>query len=107
MSKQKKPMRGAAKQAPTQRSRLPAVMVASALLVAAVTAILLLQSARQPVADTSIGAGRPELVVDQERIDFGAVPVDQMVKASFKLSNSGDKPLILSVPALAQVVEGC
>lgn len=61
----------------------------------------------QPAAPAPTGAGRPQLVVDRDRIDFGSVPVNQMVEASFKLSNAGDQPLTLSVPPVAKVVEGC
>ena len=89
-------------------------MILAIVLVAAVAAaILLLQSAKQPAIGASTatsapaGTGRPQLVVDQEQIDFGSVPVNKMVKASFKLTNAGDTPLTLSVPPVAQVVEGC
>lgn len=98
---------------PLQRGRWLFVVLTIILVVAAAAAILLLQSAKQPATgastDTSApaGAGHPQLVVDQEQIDFGSVPVDKMVKASFKLTNAGDTPLTLSVPPVAQVVEGC
>ena len=98
---------------PPQRGRLPFVVLAIVLLVAAAAAILLLQSTKQLSTDTPTssgalaGAGHPQLVVDQEQIDFGSVPVNKMVKASFKLTNAGDTPLTLSVPPVAQVIEGC
>lgn len=98
---------------PRLRGRWPFVVLAIVMVVAVAAAVLLLQSAKQPAigasTDTSApaGAGRPQLVVDQEQIDFGAVPVNKMVKASFKLTNAGDTPLTLSVPQVAQVVEGC
>ena len=98
---------------PPQRSRWPFVILAIVLVAAVAAAILLLQSAKQPAIGASTatsapaGTGRPQLVVDQEQIDFGSVPVNKMVKASFKLTNAGDTPLTLSVPPVAQVVEGC
>ena len=97
-----------------KRGRWPFVVLAIVLVVAAAAAaVLLLQSAKQPATgaltgtSAPAGAGRPQLVVDQEQIDFGSVPVNKMVKASFKLTNAGDTPLTLSVPPVAQVVEGC
>ena len=92
---------------PPQGGRWPFVVLAILLVVAAAAAILLLQSAKQPttgaLTGTSAPAGavRPQLVVDQKQIDFGSVPVDKMVKASFKLTNAGDTPLTLSVPPVA------
>jgi hypothetical protein len=59
----------------------------------------------QPAPSTN--AGRPRLVVDQDRIDVGSVPVNQVVKASFTVTNSGDASLTLAVPPVARVVEGC
>ena len=98
---------------PRQGGRWPFVVLAIVVIVAAAAAILLLQSAQQPATGASTGssapagAGRPQLVVDQKQIDFGSVPVNKMVKASFKLTNAGDTPLTLSVPPVAHVVEGC
>jgi hypothetical protein len=70
--------------------------------------ILATQEVTLPVQPApSTGAARPQLVVDQDRIDFGAVPVCQMVEASFKLTNAGDQPLTLAVPPVAKVAEGC
>ena len=72
---------------PPQRSRWPFVILAIVLVAAVAAAILLLQSAKQPAIGASTatsapaGTGRPQLVVDQEQIDFGSVPVNKMVKA--------------------------
>lgn len=83
-------------------------------LVSAVLALIVLGlvlSSRQPAArQTEVPvsvSGKPSLQVDQERIDFGDVPVNRMVKASFALSNTGDQPLVLSHSPVAEVVEGC
>ena len=98
---------------PRLRGRWPFVVLAIVMVVAVAAAVLLLQSAKQPATGASTGtsglpgAGRPQLVVDQEQIDFGSVPVDKMVKASFKLTNAGDEPLTISAPPVAEVVEGC
>ncbi len=51
--------------------------------------------------------GQAKLAVDQEKIDFGTVPLNKPVQASFKLTNVGDKPLkILGNPTI-QVLKGC
>ncbi len=51
--------------------------------------------------------GQPKLAVDREQIDFGKVPLDKTVKATFKLTNVGDQPLqILSQPVV-EVKQGC
>ena len=51
--------------------------------------------------------GAPILAVDHETIDFGPVPVNQMVNATFKLSNAGEKPLQILGEPTVRVVEGC
>jgi hypothetical protein len=52
-------------------------------------------------------AGGPNLAVDPEKIDFGQVKVDNVVKADFKLRNTGSQPLqIIGEPAV-RVVQGC
>jgi hypothetical protein len=92
---------------PSARNRGPVGALAIGLFLVGVVAVLLLQSPKPPAPSTATGAGQPQLVVDQDRIDFGAVPVNQMVKASFKLTNAGNQPLTLTVPPVAKVVEGC
>ena len=45
--------------------------------------------------------------MDQEKLDFGDVPFEQLVVATFRLTNTGDAPLqILGEPVVA-AVEGC
>lgn len=75
--------------------------------VLALLAVLAWQARRSPAPDTASASGTPNLQVNQTSIDFGDVPVSQMVKASFKLSNTGDGALNLIVPPVPEVVEGC
>ncbi len=49
----------------------------------------------------------PRVTVDRERIDFGRVPLDKPVRAEFKVTNTGDRPLTLDTSAPVQVVQGC
>jgi len=46
--------------------------------------------------------------VDRQQIDFGKVPLDKPVKATFMLSNVGDQPLqILGEQPVVEVKQGC
>ena len=49
----------------------------------------------------------PRLAVDRERIDFGRVPLNKSVRAEFKVSNNGDRPLTLDTTAPVQAIQGC
>ncbi len=49
----------------------------------------------------------PRLAVNQDRIDFGRVPLDKTVRAEFTLTNTGDRVLTLDTSTPVQVLEGC
>lgn len=91
-----------------QRNLLPWVLVGGiVVLIAAAIAIFAGQSGPdQPTTPAKV-TGSPRLEVDNDRIDFGDLPLGKTVKASFKLTNIGDEPLTISVPSVAEVVEGC
>lgn len=96
--------------APPPKKRLPPWLLwagVAAVGVLATLALLVWQGNRDAGAGTSDAQGTPNLVVDQTSIDFGDVPVNKMVKASFKLSNTGDGPLTISHPPVPEVLEGC
>lgn len=61
----------------------------------------------RPGGGTPLVTGKPSLAVDRDRIDFGTVPMDKPVKAVFKLTNVGDKPLTINGQPQVEVVEGC
>lgn len=113
MSKAKKRKSSTAKANPP-RSAAPPASKRSWLLWAglavvgllAIVAVLAWQNSRGAAPDTASG-GTPNLQVDQTSLDFGDVPVNQMVKASFKLSNTGDGALTIVTPPVPEVVEGC
>lgn len=115
MSKSKKRRSGAARStsrpvaAPPARRRPWAMWAGLAggivLAALALTAFLAWQDSRNANSPTTGGA--PNLEVDQTRIDFGDVPMSKLVKASFKLSNTGDGPLKISAPPVPEVLEGC
>lgn len=86
---------------------LEAALGAVALALVAVGAFFLFGHGNNEPAKPVGVAGQPNLVVDRERLDFGKVPVEQLVKAEFELSNTGDQPLqILGAPQV-EVREGC
>ena len=91
-----------------QRNLLPWLLAGGIMVLIAVAIAIL---AKQPAPDQATTpakvTGSPRLEVDKDRIDFGDVPLGKTVKASFKLTNAGDKPLTLSIPPVAEVVEGC
>ncbi len=55
------------------------------------------------------GASRigPRVSVDQDRIDFGRVPFDKTVRAEFKITNTGDRPLTLDASSPITALKGC
>ncbi|MBI5878211.1 MAG: DUF1573 domain-containing protein [Chloroflexi bacterium] len=53
------------------------------------------------------GGGTPQLSVDRERIDFGKVPFNKMVRAEFKVQNTGDGTLVLDSSAPIKILQGC
>ena len=51
--------------------------------------------------------GGPKLSVDRDSIDFGRLPLDQPVRAEFKLTNVGDQPLAIKGEPRVELVKGC
>ncbi len=53
------------------------------------------------------GVNGPRLQVDQEKVDLGDQHFGTTVRATFKLTNTGDGTLTLNPPQIATVVQGC
>lgn len=51
--------------------------------------------------------GAPQLVVDKNVVDFGAVPYRKMIEATFQLSNGGKEVLEFTEAPYIEVVKGC
>ena len=86
-----------------KRNSFPVWMfVGAAVLIVAALAIWFIQN-----GDSGDGKIGPRLAVNTERIDFGKQPFDKMVRAEFKLTNSGDRTLTLDAKTPIRVVEGC
>jgi hypothetical protein len=62
--------------------------------------------AAAPAATPQV-TGKPRLAVDGDKIDFGTVPLNKPVKATFKLTNVGDKTLVIEGEPEVQVLKGC
>lgn len=114
MSKAKKRKSSTAKANPPRSAAAPAgkrswLVWAGLAVVGALVVVALLawQDSRSAAPDTASASGTPNLQLDQTSIDFGDVPMNQMVKASFKLSNTGDGTLNVVAPPVPEVVEGC
>ncbi len=63
-------------------------------------------NSKKPSATPQI-TGSPKLSVDRDSIDFGKVPLDQTVRAEFKLKNVGDQPLRIVGEPRVELVKGC
>lgn len=52
-------------------------------------------------------AGTPQIKVSTERLELGKQVFDRPVRASFTVTNTGNGTLMLDVPRIATVLEGC
>jgi hypothetical protein len=96
-----------ARKVPPTPKRTPWLLyVGVAALALIIVGVVLLW--RQPAQTGSPEqASGPRLALNQEKIDFGQVPVEKVVKATFQVKNVGDAPLqILNQPQV-RVVQGC
>ncbi len=94
---------------PPPRSPLPLFLAGGALLVIIVGVVWLATSGRGAInaGGPAQVAGRPALAVDRTLIDFGKVPLDVSVRATFRLSNVGDRPLQILNQPVVEVKAGC
>src|SRR5512136_1752493 len=63
-------------------------------------------NAKKPGATPQVTGG-PKLSVDRDSVDFGKLPLDQPVRAEFKLKNVGDQPLAIKGEPRVELVKGC
>ncbi len=95
---------------PRQRITLPLYLAGGALLVIIIGIVLVWNPGSRSSAGKASPpqvTGQPKLVVDRAQIDFGKVPLDKPVKATFILSNIGDQPLALQGIPVVEVKQGC
>lgn len=82
---------------------LPFVIIG--LLVVAGVSLILYENSQGP--SVVQGTRGPRLQIDRDQVDFGDQHFNTTVRATFKITNGGDSALVLNVPKLASVVEGC
>lgn len=90
---------------PRARSLLIAGISIASVVVVAMIATLGDESAPSDAfLDTS---GTPILQLDSDFMDFGDVPFNQMVSASFEITNSGDAALLFAEEPFVELKDGC
>ncbi len=78
------------------------ILVGAVIVVALTGGALWLWPALGPEAK-----GTPRLAVDRTEIDFGYVPFERWVRASFVLTNVGDGVLTVDGAPPVRAIEGC
>jgi len=104
------PKKEAPQAAPSPLRRLLPFFVIGAALLLLGAGIVLVRRANGPTNDSDIptlAADMPRLAVDQKLLDFGKVPLDIPIKATFKLTNVGDQPLRILNQPVVEVKQGC
>ena len=90
--------------------RLAVPIVAGVAVLATIVGVLLLSNLGRGSSSAGSPAqvtGQPVLALDREQINFGKVPLDKPVKATFKISNAGDRPLQILNQPVVEVKQGC
>jgi hypothetical protein len=102
------PKGGMVKTPPPQRTGLPLYLAGGALLVIIIGVVLaIVGRGSSGTSSPAQVTGLAKLAVDRQQIDFGKVPLDIPVKATFKLSNVGDQPLQILGQPIVEVKQGC
>jgi len=98
------------KNEPTPKSLWPFVVMAVGAVLIVVVGFLAWRggtSGAKSASATPQVTGGPKLSVDRDSIDFGTLPLDQPVRAEFKLKNVGDQPLAIKGEPRVELVKGC
>ena len=96
------------KHEPAAKSPWPIIaMVAGAVLIIVVGFLAWNGSRANKPGATPQFTGGPKLSVDRDSINFGKLPLDQPVRAEFKLKNMGDQPLAIKGEPRVELVKGC
>ena len=98
------------KNEPTPKSSWPFVVIGVGALLIIVVGFLAWRggtSSAKSASATPQVTGGPKLSVDRDSIDFGKLPLDQTVRAEFKLKNIGDQPLRIVGEPRVELVKGC
>lgn len=86
----------------------------SVLIAGISTAILVIlvmnaTSGSQPATSSAAidTTGAPVLQLDSDHMDFGDVPLNETVEASFKVTNAGDATLLFAEAPYVELKDGC
>jgi hypothetical protein len=84
------------------------LLIATVSVVALVGLAVNVMSGESPLSDIVIDTtGTPVLQIDSDHVDFGDVPYNQMVEASFEVTNVGDATLVFAEKPFIEVKDGC
>ncbi len=92
------------------RPRRARGLMIAALAIAALVVVALSSTDREQssTADVVIDTtGTPVLQLDTDFVDFGDVPFNQMVEASFDVTNGGDATLVFAEKPFIELKDGC
>ena len=92
-----------AARAPTQGPPIWLWLIIAGGLLVVIAGVVLTQNGGKPNA----APGAPQLVVDQELIDLGDVPLGQPVTATFTITNTGGSPLRFTEAPWIELMDGC
>jgi hypothetical protein len=95
---------------PKQQRSLPPLLLIGVGGILLVIAGVLIAFAGRPSSSGNASprvTGMAKLEADRESIDFGPQKLNQMVRASFKLSNAGDQQLAFVGKPVVEVAQGC
>jgi hypothetical protein len=98
------------KKAPARQTPALWLMIAGGVLLLGVVVFAIVSAQagnKNPSSAAASDGGAPKLVVDQEKIDFGDVPMNKTVTATFKIKNEGTGTLVFSAAPYIEVKEGC
>ena len=93
---------------PSRRGTHPLIFIAGGLVLVGVAALLIFGggSTAAPQAGPEV-IGAPSLKANQPLVDLGNVRLGEWVRASFELTNVGDRPIVFTEQPYVEVVEGC
>ena len=90
------------------QSTLPLLIALGGILLLG-AALFALWKAQQPAREAAPVevSGQPSLKVDRDFVDFGDVPLGEVISVSFNVANVGDQTLRFNAKPYIEVLEGC
>ena len=90
------------------QSYLPLLIALGGILLVG-AALFVLWKTQQPAKEAAPVevSGQPSLKVDRDFVDFGDVPLGEVISVSFDVANVGDQTLNFKSKPYVEVLEGC